>query len=264
MAGAYRSLTTPDVLENALAPLDVLLVPNGDAETAYDELGPAGREALRTWLADGGTLVTWRGGTQLAALMELTTAELAEPTSDVPGSLIRANVARTPLARGVGSSVWSFYEYDFVMSTADAASVAVRSPTRASPRWFVSGFEDGAEELGGTAAVVDEPYADGRVVAFAAEPNFRAFTDGTQKILWNAVYGRRPDRAQGPAECHGGAAPPGGGRRAVTADVRRPRRAHPSRPALGDGRDRARARGYRPCRRTRRRPDPLHVPGSRR
>ena len=30
-------------------------------------------------------IVTWRGGTQLAALMELTTAELAEPTSDVPG-----------------------------------------------------------------------------------------------------------------------------------------------------------------------------------
>ena len=40
--------------------------------------------------------------------------------------------------------------------------------------------------------MVDEPYADGRVVAFAGEPNFRAFTDGTQKILWNAVYGADP------------------------------------------------------------------------
>ena len=70
--------------------------------------------------------------------------------------------------------------------------MAVRFPDPASPRWFVSGFEDGAEELGGTAAVVDEPYADGRVVAFAGEPNFRAFTDGTQKILWNAIYGADP------------------------------------------------------------------------
>ena len=190
----YRSLTTPDVAENALAPLDVLLVPNGDAETAYEELGPDGRGALRAWVADGGRIVTWRGGTQLAALMELTTAELAEPTSDVPGSLIRANVAPTPLARGVGSSVWSFYEYDYVMSTADPASVVVKFPDPSSPRWFVSGFEDGAEELGGTAAVVDEPYAGGRVVAFAGEPNFRAFTDGTQKILWNAIYGSDPSR----------------------------------------------------------------------
>ena len=39
---------------------------------------------------------------------------------------------------------------------------------------------------------MDEPYADGRVVAFAGEPNFRAFTDGTQKILWNAIYGADP------------------------------------------------------------------------
>ncbi|MET0523584.1 MAG: M14 family zinc carboxypeptidase [Nocardioides sp.] len=188
----YRSLTTADLLENALAPLDVLLVPNGDAETAYADLGPDGREALRTWLADGGRIVTWRGGTQLAAMLELTTAELAEPTSDVPGSLIRADVARSPLARGVGSSGWSFYEYDFVMTTNDAASAAVRFPAATSPRWFISGFAEGAEELGRTAAVVDEPYADGRVVAFAGEPNFRAFTDGTQKILWNAIYGADP------------------------------------------------------------------------
>jgi hypothetical protein len=188
----YRSLTTADILENALAPLDVLLVPNGDAETAYEDLGPEGREVLRTWLADGGRMVTWRGGTQLAALMELTTAELAEPTSDVPGSLIRADVARSPLARGVGSSVWSFYEYDFVMTTNDAASAVVRFPAATSPRWFISGFAEGAEELGRTAAVVDEAYADGRVVAFAGEPNFRAFTDGTQKLLWNAIYGADP------------------------------------------------------------------------
>jgi hypothetical protein len=187
----FRSLTTPDIAENALAPIDVLLVPNGDAETAYEELGPQGREALRTWLADGGRIVTWRGGTQLAATLELTNAELAEHLRR-PGSLIRADVAPSPLARGVGSSVWNFYEYDFVMTAADAASVAVRYPAASSPRWFVSGFEEGAEELGGTAAVVDEPYADGRVVAFAGEPNFRAFTDGTQKILWNAVYGADP------------------------------------------------------------------------
>src|SRR3712207_6973997 len=49
------------------------------------------------------------------------------------------------------------------------------------PDFFVSGFADGAEELGGTAAVIDEPVGDGRAVLFSFEPNFRAFTDGTQR-----------------------------------------------------------------------------------
>ena len=43
VAGALPQPDHPRRPENALAPLDVLLVPNGDAETAYEELGPAGR-----------------------------------------------------------------------------------------------------------------------------------------------------------------------------------------------------------------------------
>jgi len=35
----------------------------------------------------------------------------------------------------------------------------------------------------------------GRVVLFASDPNFRAFTDGTQKILRNAVLGADPATA---------------------------------------------------------------------
>jgi hypothetical protein len=52
----------------------------------------------------------------------------------------------------------------------------------------VSGFAEGAEELGGTAAVVDEPRGDGRSTVFSVEPNFRAFTTGFQKILRNAIF----------------------------------------------------------------------------
>ena len=35
-------------------------------------------------------------------------------------------------------------------------------------------------------------YRDGQVVLFASDPNFRAFTDGTQKLLRNAVLGADP------------------------------------------------------------------------
>jgi hypothetical protein len=43
------------------------------------------------------------------------------------------------------------------------------------------------------AAVIDEAVGEGRTVAFGFEPNFRAFTDGTQRVLWNAMFGPDPE-----------------------------------------------------------------------
>lgn len=183
----YRSITTPEIGEGVLDAVDVLVVPNGDAEDAYAALGAAGRAAVRAWVRDGGRFVGYRGGGELASRLGLTTAQFRAPQSDVPGSLIRARTTRSPLTRGVGKTVWSFYEYDSVLRVARPSGAAVSYPPAGSSDWFVSGYQRGAEELGGTAAVVAERYRKGRVVVFAGDPNFRAFTDGTQRILWNAI-----------------------------------------------------------------------------
>lgn len=79
------------------------------------------------------------------------------------------------------------------MDVTDERSVPVAYPPRRSADWFVSGFARVAGELGRTASVVDETFADGRLVLFAGEPNFRGFTEGTQQLLWNAML--RPDPA---------------------------------------------------------------------
>lgn len=194
----YTGVTSDAIGTGALDGLDVLVTPGGDSEAAYELLGESGRAALEQWVADGGRFVGMRGGTEIAALLGLTTATLAEPTSDVPGSLIRAKVDPGPLKRGVGDTVWSFFEYDWVMTVADRDSAVVRFPSTNSPAWFISGYASGAEELAGTAVAVDERYGDGRVVVFASDPNFRGFTDGLQKILWNAVYGNNPPAAPVP------------------------------------------------------------------
>jgi Zinc carboxypeptidase len=194
----FRTIKSPSISRQYLAGLDVLIAPNGYAPYAYHAMGKAGRKALKLWVRNGGRLVTMSGGTEVAAQMGLTSARLRSPRSDVPGSLIRAQVRPGPLAHGVGNTVWDFYEYDNVMK-APNRYVAVRYPSRHSPQWQISGFARKARELGGTAAVVDEPYGRGRVVSFAADPNFRGYTDGTQKILWNAVYGASPQFKGAPA-----------------------------------------------------------------
>jgi hypothetical protein len=195
----YRLLTPADVAAGALSDVDELIVPNGPAQTGFTALGDAGRAALAGWVSAGGRYVGFAGGTELAVRLGLSTATLAAPTSDVPGSLFRVLVdGSSPLGTGVGPSAYSFYAYDRVMHEADPARAPVRFPAADSDDWFISGFASGAEELAGTAAVVDEPTGAGRVVLFAADPNFRAFTDGTQKILRNAVLGPNPAAAAAP------------------------------------------------------------------
>ncbi|HEX7148130.1 MAG TPA: M14 family zinc carboxypeptidase, partial [Actinomycetota bacterium] len=192
----YRELDPAAIAAGGLAGTEVLLVPDGSEADAADALGPAGQQALADWVAGGGRYVGWRGGTRLAAAIGITTATLAEPTSDIPGSLLRARVDRdSPVGEDVGPFAWPFYEYDVVMRASDPAQVAVAFPPAGSPDFFVSGFAAGAEELGGTAAVVDEPVGEGRAVLFSFEPNFRAFTDGTQRLLRNAVLGPDPEAA---------------------------------------------------------------------
>ena len=188
----YTNITSDTIGSGSLADIDVLVTPGGDYDAAYELLGEAGRAALQQWVSDGGRLVSMAGGTVLATMLGLSSATLSDPTSDVPGSLIRAKLRPGPLAKGVGDTVWSFYAYDYVMTVDDPAAAPIYYPNTDSRAWFVSGYERGASELAKTAVVADERYGAGRVVAFAGEPNFRGFTDGTQKVLWNAVYGPDP------------------------------------------------------------------------
>ena len=186
----YRRVTSAQIAAGALADFDVLLVPNGVSTTASNALGSAGRRALLDWVNAGGGYVGWRGAVDLAARLGLTTARIAEPHSDIAGTLIRVAVdPASPLAAGVGAFNWVFYDYDVVMTASSPAHVAARFPAYGSEDFFLSGFARGEAELGGTAAVIDEPVGTGRVVLFSTDPNYRAWSVGMQKMLRNAVLG---------------------------------------------------------------------------
>jgi zinc carboxypeptidase len=194
----YQQVTSAQIAGGALSNIDVLLVPNGVSTTASNALGPRGRKALADWINAGGEYIGWRGGVDLAARLGLTTARIAEPHSDVAGTLIRVAVDQaSPLSAGVGAYNWVFYDYDIVMNASNASHVVARFPAFGSEDFFVSGFARGESELGGTAAVIDEPVGAGRIVLFSTDPNFRAWTVGMQKMLRNAVLG--PDAFAGTA-----------------------------------------------------------------
>ncbi|HET6658149.1 MAG TPA: M14 family zinc carboxypeptidase [Gaiellaceae bacterium] len=188
----FQDVTPAQIAAGSLDDIDVLIATNGNAQVATLNLGKPGKDALRAWVNQGGRFVGIRGGTELAARLGLTTARLRPAHSDVPGSLFRVAVNQSsPLATGVGLYDWALYDYDDVMTIVDGAA-PVRYPAFGSEDFFVSGFASGENELGGTAAVADEPVGTGRLVLFTTDPNYRAWTQGMQKILWNALFGADP------------------------------------------------------------------------
>ena len=212
----YRQVSASQIAGGALADVDVLLVPNGVSTVASNALGPTGRRALIDWVNGGGRYVGWRGGAELAARLGVTTALLSEPKSDIAGTLIRVQVDESsPLAAGVGPFNWVFYDYDLVMRASDPSQVALRFPAAGSSDFFVSGFARGEEELGETAAVIDEPVGAGSVILSSTDPNFRAWTVGMQQVLWNAVFG--PEAFSGVAQGAGSGARAGRERAARSA-----------------------------------------------
>ena len=53
---------------------------------------------------------------------------------------------------------------------------------------LVAGFMDGAEALAGRPAILQIPVGEGEVVLFGFHPQRRAQTEGTFKLLFNALW----------------------------------------------------------------------------
>src|SRR4029079_1892261 len=82
-----------------------------------------------------------------------------------------------------------------VLTAASGAGVPLRYPTYGTEDFFISGQADGASALSGRPVATGERYGSGRRVSFSIDPNFRGFTDGTEKVLRNAIFGADPATA---------------------------------------------------------------------
>ena len=97
----------------------------------------------------------------------------------------------SPLAANVGDQAWVMYQDDMTLQPGLGEAVAT-FPASGDPDYGTSGLAINVDTLAGTTAVVDEAVGAGRVVSFSVDPNFRAWSQGTQRILWNAIVGSEP------------------------------------------------------------------------
>ena len=187
----YRSVSAAQIAAG-LSDVDVLLVPDGYANGALKALGTRGQKALRAWVEQGGRYVGYLGGTELAVKTGISTVVLSISKTAAPGTLIRVQFSPTdpqlnPLAQDLGSA-WVMYNDDAVM----LASPGLAAASFPAAPLSTSGLAIGVDELAGSTAVADEPVGLGRSVVFSFDPNFRGWTDGTQRLLWNALLGPNP------------------------------------------------------------------------
>ena len=208
----YDDVSAEDIANGELAGADVLLVPDGYAlkdpafpsdPYGYKDLGPKGRENLKAWVQGGGRYVGWLDGGVLASALGISGTVYGDGGDagvSTPGSLFRVRVNDgSPLAAGVGPFAWVLDDARYVLTSGAGAGIPLRYPDAGSSDFFVSGQADGAAALGGRPAATDERVGSGRVVAFGFDPNYRAFADGTEKLLRNAMFGADPATARASA-----------------------------------------------------------------
>jgi hypothetical protein len=186
-----------DDITAGLAGYDVLLIPDGYANYAVQALGAKGKKALRQWVNGGGRLVAWQGGVQVAAKAGVSSAVLQSSHTNMPGTLVRVELdPSSPLADGVGNLDWVMYQDDNLMQPGLGSAVGT-FPGAGDDAFATSGLAIGVGTLAGTSFLTDEAVGQGRVIAFSIDPNFRAWTQGTQRLLWNAIVGPDPSGATG-------------------------------------------------------------------
>jgi len=178
-------------------------------------LGTAGQTALREFLAQGGTVIALDqasryairrlGAPARAFRTSRTGAEDADPTAVAtqpterdsgevsrffaPGSIFDVAVDRShPIASGIGERAAVYFVSSTILEPRDGARAILTYPAGHNP--LLSGYVDGAELLGGRAALVEAPVGRGRAILFGFRTQHRGQTHGTFRLLTNAIlYG---------------------------------------------------------------------------
>jgi hypothetical protein len=159
-------------------------------------IGVEGVDALRDFVAHGGTLVT------LGQACDLAIDRLGVPLRDMkagltrdqhfaPGTVLNIEVDTSqPVGYGMDARTTGFYNNSPFFSLLEPFSSQRLEVIARYPNTDVvaSGWLKGEELMSGRAAVVDVDMSPGRIVLFGLRPQHRAQTHATFPMLFNALY----------------------------------------------------------------------------
>ncbi len=198
-----------------LSRYSVIVMPQGDYRGVLE--GQT-LDRLRHWIREGGTLITMGESTRWAAsegvglvatraelresvpstarepgtpinLLDAVTPEREQP-EPISGALLRVHLDDTDvLAAGAGAELPVLVSGSRIFSPVSldrGRNVGVFAPL---DELVISGvvWESARPQRASKAFLIRQPVGRGRVVAFAEDPNFRGYAEGTQLLFMNAV-----------------------------------------------------------------------------
>ena len=166
-------------------------------------LGPEGVKQLRYFVETGGTLVFLNRASNFAIeqfKLPVRNVVAGLPRTDfyVPGSILRIELDTShPIANGMPKETIAWAEDSPVFevtndpdATVPASNVAIIATYPADKDPLLSGWLLGGDRLKGKAALVEVTMGKGRVILFGFRPQYRAQSEATYPLFFNALRSR--------------------------------------------------------------------------
>ena len=188
---------------------DVIILPDQNPQTMVNGasganvrpeyrggIGTEGVEALKKFVAAGGTLVTLGAASDFAidnfpVPVRNARRGLTRDEHFAPGTIVRIEVdPASPIGLGMAPETFGFYNNSPFFALVEGfasqkTTVVARYP---NSNIVASGWLKGEELMTGRAAVVSVELNPGRIVLFGLRPQHRAQTHATFPMLFNALY----------------------------------------------------------------------------
>ncbi len=201
------SLIEPSILSRDLSRYNVIVMAGG----SYSSVDNDGKESLKRWVENGGTLIAMESATEWVVNNKLATATFRRDTVnrrdtvvamrpyeheeryrralDIAGSIFFTTHDRThPLLFGYDETPPTVFKTNTLFM--DPSNVPYASPLRYTEKPLASGYFHRTHEkrINGAAVANVSALRSGRVILVTDNLNFRAFWFGTNKLFLNALF----------------------------------------------------------------------------
>ena len=161
-------------------------------------IGTEGLANLRAFVENGGTLICLNRATELPlkyfglgekGIVNVVAKE-NQPKENAffcPGSLLRVRIdTKHPIGHGLDSEMAIFFKFGPVFEAGRGGANVIATYPEFNP--LMSGWLEGEKRIRQKAALLEVPLGKGRVILFGFKPQHRGQSQGTFKLLFNAIY----------------------------------------------------------------------------